>query len=118
MEAVKIPLSERDWFKSVMAIMPIVRSGVVVVAMMLSGLATYYIYQQNVNAQQIADIGELKKEQQRIDEGMKANKVIRDQQVDEIKRTMLTKDVFEAKSEAASQRLDRIEKMVEQLLMR
>lgn len=67
---------------------------------------------------QTTQINEIKAGQQQLKETIETRKTERDKQFDEIKKIMLSRDVFEAYHSNDVQRMERIEKTLEQLAER
>lgn len=103
---------EGKLFKSCIALMPFIRWGIVA-AMFLTGL---YLYQRDTNAQTIVNVADVKRDQDALRKQIADMKEQRDRQLDGMDKKMLTREVYEAYHTADSQRMDRMEKMMEQLI--
>jgi hypothetical protein len=97
------------FFKSCQAAMPFVRWGIIA-AMFLSGV---YMYQRDTNAAANVNLLDLQKGQESIKLDIIQRAATRDRQFDDVKKQMLTREVFEAYHESDKQRMERIEKMLE-----
>lgn len=87
----------------------------IVLAMFIFGA---YIYQRDTNAQQVFNIGDMKRDHETLRSRVNELKDLRDKQFEEMNRKILTREVFEAYHKVDSERLDRMEKVVEQILDR
>lgn len=106
--------ADQTWYQNCVAVMVFVR-WIIVVCMFLAG---YYVYQRDVNAAQAVNVVDLKREQSELKKVVEQNKAERDRQLDEIKRTMLTRELYEAYHANDVQKIEAIQKMVEQLINR
>lgn len=110
----KSPWSERPWYQNCIAVMPFIRWAVIVVL----ALGGYYVYQRDVNAAQLVNVTDLKRDIEATKKTVEADRISGDKSFDTLRREMLTREVYEAKQEAVLQRLDRIDKTLESLLSR
>ena len=77
----------------------------------------FYIWTQNSSAiSQAQEIRENKENIKQVQQRMEERKTERDKQMDEIKKTIVTKDLFEAYHKNDVERMDRIEKGIERIL--
>lgn len=100
------------FFKSCMALLPLFR-WLIVLAMFLAGV---YVYQRDTNAASVVNIADLQRGQESIKLDILNRAAARDKQLEDVKRQMLTREVFEAYHESDKQRLERIESMIQRLL--
>ena len=87
--------------------------GVVVVV----GLFGIYAYQRDTNAANTVNVNDLQRRIDGMEATVKSNRADIDRQTADMKREMLTKEVFEAYHATDQQRFERMEKMLEQLLI-
>lgn len=107
----KTPWSEHDWFKNCVAILPFARWGF----LLFLAVGGYYVYQRDVNAAQLVNVSDLKRDLDDTKKAVERNRIEREKDVDQIRRDMLTRELFEAKSAVFIQRLDQIDKKLEAL---
>lgn len=79
-------------------------------------IAVFALTTRDTQQVQSSEIGRILRDQQDIRATMAERKTEREKQIEELKREMLTKQVFEAYHSADLQRLERIEKMLEEIL--
>jgi hypothetical protein len=105
---------EGKTYKSLIAVLAITRWLVVAVVF---GFGVY-IYQRDVNAQTTVNLSDVQRELTETRALINERKAERDRQIDVLSSHMLTKEVFDERSAAINQRLDRIEHMTEQILLK
>lgn len=110
----KTPWRDSEWFQNCLALMPLVRWGIVA-AMFLFGV---YLYQRDTNAASTVNIADLKSGQESMKAEMARRVADRDKQIEELRRAMLTREVFEAYHQADKLRMERIEQLLNRLLER
>ena len=76
----------------------------------------YALTTRDTQTAQAFEINKITSEQQNLRRDFEARKNERDKQIEEIKKEMLTRDVFDAYHETDVKRMERIEKMLEDLL--
>jgi hypothetical protein len=88
-------------------------SWVVMIAM-----ATFMLYQgqHDANAQNTISVIDLQRDQKALRATIDERRTERDKQIDGLQTKMLTREVFEAYHASDAQRMERIEKMMEQML--
>jgi uncharacterized protein HemX len=76
----------------------------------------YWLYVRDSQTVQAQEVKELKQGQKTIEKTMEDRKQERDKQFQELKEMMLTKEVFNVYHKADTERMERMEKMLERLL--
>lgn len=102
--------SEGRTWKNAKAIFSVARWTIAAVFLALS----IYYTQRETNAQQTVSVADVQKEQVAIRKEMDSRSTARDKQMERV----LTREVFEAYHSADMQRMDRIEKLIEQIAQR
>lgn len=86
------------------------------ILMICIAVGMYFLSTRDSQTVQAQQLGEVRNEQRAIRDTVDKNKAEREKQLDDLKRQMLTKEVFEAYHQNDSERFGRMEKLLEQLL--
>lgn len=111
--------SKRSWrdgpvFKTLEALRPWIQWTIIIVM----GVFVFYQSQRDTNAQNAVSVSDLQREQVAIRKEMDQRAAARDRQINGMETKMLTREVYEAYHKGDVDRMDRMEKMIEQLLER
>lgn len=99
-------------YRSCVAIWPFFRGAVWIGLIIFS----YYLYQRDTVAAQGMSLADLKREQVSMKQEMLDRRLDRDKQMAGFEGKMLTREVFEAYHKADSDRMDRMENLIGQIL--
>lgn len=106
------PIEERTWFKNLATLGGVIRWAIVLVGL----VGGYYIYQRDINAQNTVSIDAINAKVESVAQSVEKNRTVREQQIDEIKRIMLTRELYEAYHEADKRQMERIEETLKRIL--
>ena len=104
--------NEKGFLSGILKVLPLLQiAATVVIAVGLYAVAT-----RDAQTVQASEINRILNEQKATRDLMTERKNERDKQIDELKKIMLTKDIFEAYHSNDVQRMERMEKMMQQML--
>lgn len=87
-----------------------------IAASVIIAIGLFAVATRDAQTVQASEINRIINEQKSLRDLMNERKGERDKQVEELKKIMLTKDIFDAYHQNDVQRMERIEKMLQQLL--
>jgi hypothetical protein len=113
-DGIAVAWYDGKFYKSCMAIFPFVRWAIVI-GFFIFGL---YLYQRDTNAQQTVSVSDIQREQNIAKAAFSEYKSANDQQFQQLRREVLTRELFEAYRAADMERIARMEKSLEAIAAR
>ena len=112
MPSVSPPSAANNYLAGFLKILPVLQWGLTIAC----AVAFFILATRDAQTVQASEINRIVNEQKATRDLMTERKNERDKQVEELKRIMLTKDIFDAYHQNDVQRMERIEKMLQQIL--
>lgn len=106
------PVQERGFLAGFLRVLPIIQWALTVIV----AIGLFVLSQRESQTVQAQDIRDTQKKVENLERDIDKQKSERDRQIEELKRTILTREVYDAYHNADTERMNRMEKMIERIL--